>query len=216
MDIYTQAVILVTIYNVFSQADANGTGFTFELPDRKRFCFGEHFEGPREYIAEYRVLKGGNKDVDVHIKSPNGKLLYQKFKVSDGTYKFESSRGDFMFCFGNEFSSWVHKTIYFELRPADVDLLSQEAGLDKPGAKTAFEASCEEIHVKMTNVVKYQRDYRLKESIGRYLAEALKSHVTWWAVTQTLAILVTGLGQSFILKRFFTHTTSETVIKETT
>lgn len=216
MDMYTQAILLATVYTVVTRVVANGTGFTFELPDRRRFCFGERFEGPKEYIAEYRVIKGGKHDVDVTVKSPNGKILHQKFKVSEGSYKFESSRGDFTFCFSNEFSSWVHKTVYFELRPAEVDLLSNEAGAAKPFVKSAIESSCEDIHVKMTNVVKFQRDYRLKESIGRYLAETLCTHVTWWSVTQTIAILITGLGQSFILKRFFTETAEETVIKATT
>ena len=216
MDVYTKAVLVVTFYTFVSQVVANGTGFTFELPDRKRFCFGERFEGPKEFIADFRVIKGGKHDVDVVVKSPNGKLLYQQFKVSDGSFKFESSRGDYQFCFSNEFSSWVHKTVYFELRPVEIDLLAKEAGVVKPFVKSSMENSCEDIHVKMTAVVKYQRDYRLKESIGRYLAETLRTHVTWWSIVQTFAVMATGLGQSFILKRFFTHTPEESVIKEST
>lgn len=216
MELYPPFAFFVTLSYAVNYVSGNGTGLTFELPDRKRFCFGEYFEGPEEYIMEYRVIKGGKHDVDVHVKSPNGKVLHQKFKISSGTFKFESSRGDYTFCFSNEFSSWVHKLVYFELRPADVDLLPKEAGEVKPYAKTAFEASCEDIHVKMTKVVKYQREYRLKEAIGRYLAETLRTNVTWWSVTQAIAIFITGFGQSFILKRFFTQTTADTVIKETT
>ncbi|KAL4237935.1 Transmembrane emp24 domain-containing protein 7 [Mactra antiquata] len=190
---------------------AYGTALTFELPDKRRFCLSERFEGPKDYIMDYRVIRGGKNDVDVFVKSPNGKILHKKKQVHDGTFEFESSRGDFSFCFSNEFSSWAHKVIYFDLRPRDVDSLAGEAGIDKPFAKTTSENSCDEIHEKMSAVVKHQRDYRLKESIGRHLAEVMRTHVSWWAFTQTLAILMAGLGQSFILKRFFTEKSSTTI-----
>lgn len=201
--------IIVAVYIVLSGVRARGTALTFELPDRRRFCLSERFEGPRDYVFEYKVLRGGRQDVDVYVKSPNGKILYKQTQSKEGKYEFESSRGDWTFCFGNEFSTWTHKMIYVDLRQQELPSLAGEAGVEKPSAKTSFENSCDEIHQKLTSVVKFQRDYRLKESIGRHLAEALRTHISWWSVTQTVAILLTGLGQSFILKRFFTESTTD-------
>ena len=195
---------------------ANGTSLMFELPDKRRFCLHEHFDGPKDYVMEYKVMRGGKYDVDVSVKSPNGKILHKKSKVKDGKFEFESSRGDFAFCFGNEFSTWTHKLIYFDLRPANINSLSGEAGVVKPFVKTAMETSCDEIHTKMTSVVEHQRDYRLKESIGRHIADGLHGHVSWWSVGQAIVIILTGFGQVFMLKRFFTVKAEDSLIKSET
>jgi protein ERP2 len=199
----SHVTFLAFIYLVLCTVNANGTALTFELPDRRRFCLNERFEGPKNYILEYRVIRGGKQDVDVHVKSPNGKILHKNIQAKEGSFEFESSRGDFSFCFSNEFSTWTHKVIFFDLRPTDLESLAGEAGVVKPFVKTSSENSCDEIHEGMTSVVKHQRDYRLKESISRHLAEVLRTHVTWLSVAHTVAILVAGLGQSLILKRFF-------------
>lgn len=203
------------VYLVLCTVNANGTALTFELPDRRRFCLNERFEGPKNYILEYRVIRGGKQDVDVHVKSPNGKILHKNIQAKEGHFEFESSRGDFSFCFSNEFSTWSHKVIYFDLRPAELESLAGEAGVVKPFVRTSSENSCDEIHEGMTSVVKHQRDYRLKESISRHLAELLRTHVTWLSVIQTVAILITGLGQSFILKRFFKVTEEPSCAQQT-
>jgi len=48
--------------------------------------------------------------------------------------------------------------------------------------------------------------YRQNEAQGRYVAEQLNWYVSWWSLTQAVIILMTGVGQLFVLKRFFTET----------
>lgn len=208
--------VYVLVITVMCRVQASGTSLMFELADKKRFCLSETFQGPKDYILEYRVIRGGKQDVDVSVKSPNGKVLYKKAKMKEGRFEFETSRGDYTICFGNEFSSWAHKLVYFDLRPADIKSLAGEAGVVKPFVKTAAETACDDIHLSMTSIVEYQRDYRLKESIGRHLAEGLLSHVSWWSVGQTIIVLLTGIGQTLVLKHFFTDTVDKSLIKEET
>ena len=52
--------------------------------------------------------------------------------------------------------------------------------------------------------MQYQTLYRQNEAQGRYVAETLNFHVTWWSIAQAFVIVITGLGQIFVLKRFFT------------
>ncbi|WAR20569.1 TMED7-like protein [Mya arenaria] len=105
----------------------------------------------------------------------------------------------------------VH-TVFFDLRPADINSLAGEAGNEVPFVRNSAENSCDEIHETMTSVMRYQRDFRIKESIGRHIAETVHSHVSWVSLLHTFAILLTGLGQSFLLKRFFTEKSSDSVI----
>ena len=51
----------------------------FELPDKDEMCFYHEFDGAEKYVLEFRVVRGGNNDVDVRVRSPNGKdILFEK------------------------------------------------------------------------------------------------------------------------------------------
>ncbi len=185
---------------------------TFELPDNDKMCFYEVYKGYKRYIFEYEVIKGGEFDIDVSVTAPNGKILYKETKKMEGEFEFESSVGEFSFCFSNEFSTISHKTISFGLEPVEEKSLADDAGDDKPTAHTQMEASLENIHSSGTKVVAYQRDYRLRESRGRYIAETLSKRVTIWATIEAVIILLSGLGQVVILRTFFTEKRSSTVL----
>ena len=62
------------------------------------------------------MIRGGNFDVDVRLFSPSGEMLYdgQRKQYDSITFKLKE-KGEYSFCFSNEFSSFTHKTIYFDL-----------------------------------------------------------------------------------------------------
>lgn len=179
------------------------SGLTFELPDNEKMCFHQDFEGSKKYIFEFKVLRGGNNDVDVRVQSPNGILLYEAIKRNTGVHSFDISWGTYTFCFSNEFSSYTHKIVYFEIRPEEHKQLAVEGGKKAPSANTQLEESMETVHSHTTRVMMYQKLYRLNEANGRYRAEELNQRVQWWSLAQSVIILFTGLGEIFILKRFF-------------
>jgi len=185
------------------------SGFTVEIPDKDRFCFNEEFEGTTKCILEYKVIKGGNLDVDVTIESPNGKKLYAVKRKRGDRVVFEASRGAYTFCISNEFSTITHKLVYVDLRPADSSgsMLAHEVegGNAAPKVNTRAEESVETVHKHGTKVMQYQVQYRQNEARGRHAADTLNRHVFWWPLAQSIAILVTGLGQLFVLKWFFTE-----------
>lgn len=184
---------------------SSGIALTFELEDKEKTCFTETFPGGKRYVFSYQVIRGGNKDIDAWVVSPNGKIMYKEQRKEGDEYTFDPSKGDFQFCFGNQFSTISHKVIFFDISPDDVDRLAVEAGDDTPRAGTASESACDNIHFEMAAVVENQRDYRLKEAIGRYIADGLHSKVWWWSVVQSMIILLIGFGQVLILKTFFTE-----------
>lgn len=58
-------------------------------------------------------MTGGNYDVDLELKSPSGKVLYQATKKQyDQIEKDVEEDGVYEFCFSNEFSTFTHKVIY--------------------------------------------------------------------------------------------------------
>jgi hypothetical protein len=52
---------------------------------------------------------------------------------------------------------------------------------------------------------RYQREYRLKESQGRFLAETINKGVFWYSLGQTIIIMAIMISQVLILKCFFTE-----------
>ena len=70
----------------------------------------------RSLLILLQVIRGGNFDVDVRLFAPSGKLLYdgQRKQYDSITFKLQE-KGEYYFCFSNEFSSFTHKTIYFDL-----------------------------------------------------------------------------------------------------
>lgn len=184
---------------------SGGVALTFELEDKEKSCFTETFPGGKRYVFSYQVIKGGNQDVDAWVVSPNGKILYKEQRKEGDEFTFDPSKGDFQFCFGNQFSTISHKTIFFDISPEDPDSLAVEAGDKTPRVQTLTENACDEIHYAMRGVVEHQRDYRLKEAIGRHVAEGLNNRVFWWSIAQAFILLAIGFGQVFILKTFFTE-----------
>ena len=184
---------------------------TFELPADDEMCFGENFKDSKLRVVEYHVLRGGHGDVDLDIKSPNGKLIYNSTKKQTEKVSFHVSYGDYEFCFRNFFSSPYQKIIYFSLRKEQLDNLAVEAGNLKPMVKTAFESSGDEIHEMMTLVVDYQRDYRFKEMASQFAAGQLNYCVQLWSIVQAMVILISGFGQIFILKTFFTEKANDNI-----
>ena len=94
----TLIVLLITIIlNLPQNTDA--VALTFELPDKETMCFYEKFTKGEKYVLLYKVIKGGNDDVDVTIYSPKGKEIYKGEKEHEDTVNFEVSRGIWKFCF---------------------------------------------------------------------------------------------------------------------
>jgi protein ERP2 len=182
---------------------------TIEIRNKDKICFYEDFHSSGQYILEYKVLKGGNMDIDVTITSPNGKSLYNGHRRNRDTFKFETSKGTFMVCLSNQFSTITSKFVYFDLRSAVADShgLAHEAEgkAAVPKVNTRGEESMEIIHRFGTQVMAYQKMYRQNEVRGRYAAEQLNKHLFWWPLAQSIAILVSGLGQLLVLKRFFSY-----------
>ncbi|VDI64115.1 p24 family protein gamma-3 [Mytilus galloprovincialis] len=183
---------------------SGGVALTFELGDQEKSCFIETFPGGKSYVFSYQVIRGGNNDVDAWVVSPNGKILYKEQRKEHDEFRFDPSKGDFQFCFGNEFSTITHKVVYFTISAEEIDSLAVEAGDKKPTAQTMIQDACDEIHSAMTDVFDNQVDFRLKESMGRYVAEELNNRIMWWSIGQALTVMIIGFGQVFILKTFFT------------
>ena len=90
---------------------------TFELPDNENMCFHEHVDKGEQATFEFQVITGGNYDVDLEIKAPNNQVLYKDIKKQYDSFSWTADyKGVHSFCFSNEFSTFTHKIVYFDLQ----------------------------------------------------------------------------------------------------
>lgn len=58
----------------------------------------------------------------MELVSPNGKVLYKDVKKQYDSFTWKAEeKGIYKFCFSNEFSTFTHKVVYFDLEVGDED-----------------------------------------------------------------------------------------------
>jgi len=178
---------------------------TFELPDNDRQCFHEVIDKGVKCTIEFQVVTGGNYDVDMELTAPDGRSLYKDVKKQYDSFTWTAeTKGEYKFCFSNEFSTFTHKVVYFDFQVGDEPPLTGGMG-QKASAMTQMESSAVTIHEALKVVIDYQTHHRLRESQGRAFAEMVNERVQYWSVGEFIIILIVGIGQVMVLKSFFTE-----------
>ncbi|KAM9374949.1 transmembrane emp24 domain-containing protein 3 isoform 2-T2 [Phaethornis superciliosus] len=164
---------------------AGCTELTLELPDSARRCFHQELERGVKFTLDYQVISGGHYDVDCYVEDPNGQTIYKETKKQYDSFPHRTEvEGIYTFCFSNEFSTFSHKTVYFDFQ---------------------MESACVTIHEALNTVIDSQTHYRLREAQDRSRAEDLNGRVSYWSLGETLILFVVSIGQVMLLKSFFTE-----------
>lgn len=175
----------------------------FELPDRDKQCFYEDIDKGVKGTLEYQVISGGNYDVDVIFYGPNDRVLYEDQRKQYNSVNFDAfATGTYYFCFSNEFSSFTHKVVYFDLQVGDEPPLTPDIGAHQT-ALTQLSMSTVRIHEALKIIKDYQTHHRLREMSGRDEAEFLNERVQYWSIGESIVFVSIGLTTIFILRRFF-------------
>lgn len=67
-----------------------------------------------------QVISGGHYDIDCYVEDPNGKTIYKETKKQYDSFPHRTEvKGIYTFCFSNEFSTFSHKTVYFDFQVGD-------------------------------------------------------------------------------------------------
>eukprot|EP00062_Callorhinchus_milii_P022105 gi/632979537/ref/XP_007906526.1/ PREDICTED: transmembrane emp24 domain-containing protein 3-like [Callorhinchus milii] len=178
---------------------------TFQLADNGLQCFFEEIQKDVSFHIVYQVITGGHYDVDCYIEDPTGKVLYKQAKKHyDVHVQQAEATGVHKFCFSNEFSSFTHKRVHFNLHVGNEPPLLAVMG-ERITALTQMESTCVSIHEAMNSIIGSQSSQRLQEASDRLHSDDLNHHVIYWSVGEALVLFVVSLGQVVLLKSFFTE-----------
>ncbi len=152
-----------------------------------------------------QVISGGNYDVDVTLYGPKDGVIYADQRKQYHSLDFTATEtGTYYFCFSNEFSSFTHKVVYFDLQVGDEAPLTPQIGAHQT-ALTQLEMSTVRIHEALKVVKDYQTHHHLREISGRGEAEYLNRRVQYWSLGESVVFVGIGLTTIFILRRFFAN-----------
>uniref|UniRef100_G1TMR3 Transmembrane p24 trafficking protein 3 n=1 Tax=Oryctolagus cuniculus TaxID=9986 RepID=G1TMR3_RABIT len=176
------------------------------LPDNAKQCCHEVRGAGVKSRWITRCGRGpGHYDVDCHVEDPLGNTIYRETKKQYDSFTHQAEvKGVYQFCFSNEFSTFSHKTVYFDFQVGDEPPILPDMG-NKVTALTQMESACVTIHEALKTVIDSQTHYRLREAQDRARAEDLNSRVSYWSVGETIALFVVSLSQVLLLKSFFTE-----------
>lgn len=99
----------------------------------------------------FQVVTGGHYDVDCRLEDPDGTTLYKEMKKQYDSFTFTAAKnGTFKFCFSNEFSTFTHKTVYFDFQVGDDPPLFPNE--NRVTALTQVSCVCGDVQYKLISV----------------------------------------------------------------
>lgn len=154
-------MFFILFFCLLNTVELHMVQLTFELPDNEVQCFYEHIPKGTNTVVEFQVVTGGNYDVDMTMKAPNGKVVYKDHKKQyDSVRHTAQEEGIYEVCFSNEFSTFTHKVVFIDWQVGDEEPLVGPSSPQK--ALTFMETSAKNIHEKLNEVLDMQTHYRYR------------------------------------------------------
>ncbi|XP_036400436.1 transmembrane emp24 domain-containing protein 1-like [Megalops cyprinoides] len=187
--------------------------FTFLLPAGRTECFYQTATKNGSMEVEYQVIAGSGMDVDFTIISPHGYQLTSEFRRSDGIHTVEPTEdGDYQICFGNSFSRFSEKMVFFEIilegQGGDAGGDDEWAGMVEPESMLGYKLedireSVESVHRRLERSRQMQTLLRAFEARDRNLLEDNLWRVSFWSCVNLLVMVGVALTQVYTLRSLF-------------
>ncbi|XP_066953604.1 transmembrane emp24 domain-containing protein 2 isoform X4 [Macrobrachium rosenbergii] len=103
-------------------------------------CFFEKATTGTKLGLAFEVAEGGFLDIDIKIMSPDGNIIHEGERESNGRYTFPASMdGVYTYCFSNKMSTMTPKIVMFSMDVGEPDTKSASAGgTGEEGMSTEF------------------------------------------------------------------------------
>ncbi|XP_042233871.1 transmembrane emp24 domain-containing protein 2-like isoform X5 [Homarus americanus] len=190
-------------------------------------CFFEKVTTGTKLGLAFEVAEGGFLDIDIKIYSPDGKIVHEGERESNGRYTFPASMdGVYTYCFSNKMSTMTPKIVMFSMdvgegiKPGHEAANGEEGwyaqnlphtGWDMQNFSQTGEAAggnkmedmIRELSAALSGV-KHEQDYmEVRERIHRSINDNTNSRVVLWSVFEALVLVAMTIGQVYYLKQFF-------------
>jgi len=175
-------------------------GFNFDVDANTEECFYENVAAQQSISIIFQVTHGGFLDIDVQLKAPDGRIVYNDEKKTEGKYSFVAHvEGEYSFCFSNKMSTLTPKTVA-------VSIMLGDEPIDSIGPKPDISPLEEVVSILAEGIkaMKSDQEYmKMREIVHRNTNESTNARVVWWSFFEVAALIALSIWQIYYLKRLF-------------
>ncbi|KAI8098683.1 emp24/gp25L/p24 family/GOLD-domain-containing protein [Halteromyces radiatus] len=185
------------------------TSLTYNVAANEQACFYTWADTPGKKIGFYfAVQSGGSFDIDYKVTDPTQKVILDGQRERQGDFVFTARHvGEYSFCFSNDMSTFAEKLIDFEitleqeLREA---AQTTQSSSSFSTASSALEETLFKISESLAQISRVQRLLRTRENRNAHTVSSTEKRILWFALLESLAIVLMASVQVFAVKSFFT------------
>lgn len=210
--------MVVAVLFLLSACISAGNGLYFHMGETEKKCFIEEIPDETMVTGKYRTQLYDEAAQDfmpaspgigmhVEVQGPSSEVVLSKFYASEGRFTFTShTPGEHTICLHTNSTKWslfaggklrVHLEILIGEHANDYEEIAAKDKL------TELQLRMRQLLDQVDQISKEQSYQRYREEKFRSTSESTNQRVLWWAVIQTLVLLVTGFWQMRHLKGFF-------------
>jgi len=179
---------------------ATVSGYIVEIPAKNQECFFENLTKYERMISSFEVLAGGMLDINIKVLGPDGKVVYESERETEGAFQFAAQEGGlYQVCF-NSMSTLTSKVVSFNIY-AGHDLHKYQ------GAKASHMEPLDRALAGLTESVrKFVDGYhylRARIITCQSTTESTNDRVFWWGLGNFAVILSAFLIKIYLIRRPF-------------
>jgi len=194
---------------LYLSALVNSSALSTTIAPNERLCFFADVDKAGEKLGFYfAVQAGGSFDIDFDVKDPNQKLILDGERERQGDYVLTANTvGEYAFCFENDMSTLTDKLVDFDIM---VESEPRREAPAKPGQIAEHTSSLEEsvfrLNGLLMNIKRMQKHHHTQENRGFSIVTSIQGRLFWYAVLESIGVVVMAILQVYILQTFFTKT----------
>lgn len=175
-------------------------------------CFyGEAYQPGVKIGFSYAVQSGGQFDIDFKVKAPNGEVLYDQPKESQGEYSFAArTAGEYQFCFSNDMSTFSDKVVEFDLS-IDSEIKATLPPSVGSGDTDFVERAITSIEERTANMVRSLQYYKTRNNRNESTVKSTENRIFWFSIFEVLLMVGMGVLHVTIVQLFFTGSRKQLV-----
>jgi len=177
-------------------------GFSFEVRPMAESCFYEVAGNGHNIAVTFQVTAGGFLDIDLFMKDPIGKVIYNGKGESDGRYSFIANmNGTYSFCFSNYMSTVTIKQV--ELKVVVKNPVTVKKDIASEDELPPLINSLKKLENYMA-ILQDDYDYlKMREHAHRNTNESTHDRVVYWSIFEIFILMLMSVCQIIFLRRFF-------------